>query len=1177
MIQIWNIENRGDRKPLMNSGVAVNVIASSKDGNFIVTGGVDGKVMIWDTSLQKICEASERHGKVITALDVSSLHVASGSNDGTVRVWKLGALGFPAVPAPLMRHGSISVSSVKLSPTGRHIASASARWDCSVKIWHTQTWAHIASIPIRPPTHSLAWSSDGGRLFAGCANGSISYLDAVTRKAFSKVVEPRPGDDSITSLRVSNSDQLLVSFSAPGRTVDIWDIRETPANEPLRSYRRCVSASMSPDDLYLASTGDDMKISIRSLSGVTELSYFFHCLPPFLSHSEPLTYISPTAYRNWKLGELEQVEHILSREIEDKRYQYFTCYARANRALVRIRRGNLNGALDDTEAIMTNGAQIPPIAHIAKAIALIRQGKQRDAMDAFGSADFGGAKDFVECVKSVILFQVELDKINCETELAELSPLEDACSCPWVKTCKSLLLAEHCVQRGECNEGQRLLAEAPDLGQIPEAKILPLIFGWDIYDLEHRVQEVTCQALFASGRTQEVRDFIRVNENRLDEENEVRKADLGGHAEKLGDEAMCHKQYDDAITWYSFSLDLFPESRVIDRGSEFAMECLAASDVADAAVAKDLTLTPGSARLLVKRSKAKAFKEFWNEALEDADQAINMDNLCPWGYERRYVALHALQRYEEATETFSKMVTKMKESAEPSIRELSMKYVKTIENIDKQIDVISKKYPFVLIDVRTGKLCNAVERIRIFKMDPTFHELVSSMSAELDTDRIKKVVARYFRYVMFSHTWEGKEPTFQDVSEKSVYEPDPDPHGLRLKLRHFCETARDDREGYLWAWSDTCCIDKDNPAVYDDSIRSMYSWYEKSALTIVVLACGPMPSTLKNNKWMTRAWTLQELLAPKSIRFYSRNWALYRGDTWPNHKESPDIRRELAQAVGIDEDTLVDFSPISLDVRAKLRLASTREATVPVDIANALFGIFSSDLTPERRDPENALGLLLQEIVHRERDAKAVLDWVGKSSQFNSCLPAEISAYQDPPYKPPPIRGNEMEARVVELRALLPPQDVMMFFEDLCALGSISFTHRRLSLPCITFSVLGDAIRCNEASSASSSRITYQAQSSTLGHFEFKTSCTAFMDQDEVVLVYPWIRDLLAQTDLPGCDKYNMALRLVVHLEQPFRALLLVKRSFDTYKRVAVDNEILIPQWKVTSLQDIVAKVLDIR
>jgi hypothetical protein len=53
------------------------------------------------------------------------------------------------------------------------------------------------------------------------------------------------------------------------------------------------------------------------------------------------------------------------------------------------------------------------------------------------------------------------------------------------------------------------------------------VFGWDIYDLGYMVQQLICQALFASGRTREVMDFLQVHENRLDEENEARKADLG--------------------------------------------------------------------------------------------------------------------------------------------------------------------------------------------------------------------------------------------------------------------------------------------------------------------------------------------------------------------------------------------------------------------------------------------------------------------------------------------------------------------------------------------------------------------------------------------------------------------------------------------------------------------------
>jgi hypothetical protein len=51
-----------------------------------------------------------------------------------------------------------------------------------------------------------------------------------------------------------------------------------------------------------------------------------------------------------------------------------------------------------------------------------------------------------------------------------------------------------------------------------------------------------------------------------------------------------------------------------------------------------------------------------------------MDKLCPWGYERRYVALHALHRYREATETLGKMVTKMEESADPDIRRKSLRH-----------------------------------------------------------------------------------------------------------------------------------------------------------------------------------------------------------------------------------------------------------------------------------------------------------------------------------------------------------------------------------------------------------------------------------------------------------------------------------------------------------------------
>ncbi|KAG6380490.1 WD40-repeat-containing domain protein [Boletus reticuloceps] len=447
-IQIWNIrEDHGEGEPPMNLDVPLNVIASSKDGKTIVTGDKAGKVMIWDTSFKKPCETAERHGRLITALDVSSGHIASGSEDGTVVVWKMGKPGLPPEWCRSMRHGLVAVSSVKFSPAGNRIASACADWGSDVRTWHTRTGDQIRSIHVGgSPIYSLTWSSDGRQLFIGRSHGSISRFDLVTQES-SKVVEHRPGDDSITSLHISNSGRFLVSFSSPGQTVDIWDIRDTPACEPLHSYSQCVAASVSPDDIYLASGGDDARISILSLPKLLEPSFFFLRLAPLLRHSEPFTYISPAAYRACKLGEPEQAEHILSREIEDKRYPDFDCYSHANRALVRIRRGDLNGALDDAAKIVTNGSEIPLIVHVAQAMALIGQGKRKEARDSLGSVDQGDAKHFVDCVESIFLFEAELrDKLYCGTEPAGPSPLEDANSYTQATPSSRTMYAEKGIQ-----------------------------------------------------------------------------------------------------------------------------------------------------------------------------------------------------------------------------------------------------------------------------------------------------------------------------------------------------------------------------------------------------------------------------------------------------------------------------------------------------------------------------------------------------------------------------------------------------------------------------------------------------------------------------------------------------------------------------------------------------------
>ncbi|KAH8594849.1 hypothetical protein B0O99DRAFT_652387 [Bisporella sp. PMI_857] len=70
------------------------------------------------------------------------------------------------------------------------------------------------------------------------------------------------------------------------------------------------------------------------------------------------------------------------------------------------------------------------------------------------------------------------------------------------------------------------------------------------------------------------------------------------------------------------------------------------------------------------------------------------------------------------------------------------------------------------------------------------------------------------------------------------------------KIKSACTQAQAD--GFYYIWVDTNCIDKSISVELSEEINSMFVWYGNSCVCYVYL--------------FTRGWTLQELLAPKSMR-----------------------------------------------------------------------------------------------------------------------------------------------------------------------------------------------------------------------------------------------------------------------------------------------------------------------
>ncbi|KAL4071850.1 hypothetical protein J3A83DRAFT_4371814 [Scleroderma citrinum] len=120
---------------------------------------------------------------------------------------------------------------------------------------------------------------------------------------------------------------------------------------------------------------------------------------------------------------------------------------------------------------------------------------------------------------------------------------------------------------------------------------------------------------------------------------------------------------------------------------------------------------------------------------------------------------------------------------------------------------VLKDFPPRLLDTHTGMLCNHDSQILRFEKGQEYDMLLSSPTLP-SVSYIRSVVSTYFRYVTLSHRWGRLEPLLRDIEGQPIY--DLDLTGGLSKLQSFCLTSC--QHGYLWAWSDTCCIDKESSA-----------------------------------------------------------------------------------------------------------------------------------------------------------------------------------------------------------------------------------------------------------------------------------------------------------------------------------------------------------------------------
>jgi len=185
--------------------------------------------------------------------DVNSLvyspdgtHIATASDDGTVRVWQIE--DSPSLDV-VCQHAA-AVSSVAWSPDGTLLVSACAKDDQSLHFWDPASGEPGERISLSVYSTrlltilSVAWSPDGRYIAAGCDDGTLQVVDVLLRR-------------HVTTYRSEAAYKIKsVAWSPDGKSIAAGGSTRWGSSGKVRIWLMDEEVEAFPDDVPLPTSAD---------------------------------------------------------------------------------------------------------------------------------------------------------------------------------------------------------------------------------------------------------------------------------------------------------------------------------------------------------------------------------------------------------------------------------------------------------------------------------------------------------------------------------------------------------------------------------------------------------------------------------------------------------------------------------------------------------------------------------------------------------------------------------------------------------------------------------------------------------------------------------------------------------------------------------------------------------
>ena len=220
-------------------------------------------------------------------------------------------------------------------------------------------------------------------------------------------------------------------------------------------------------------------------------------------------------------------------------------------------------------------------------------------------------------------------------------------------------------------------------------------------------------------------------------------------------------------------------------------------------------------------------------------------------------------------------------------------------------------------------------------------------------------------YAILSHTWGKEEVIFQDIQLGADMSKTVSKAGWR-KIQFCAKQAVADGLEYFWV--DTCCIDKKNAVELGAAINSMFRWYQNAARCYVYLSDVSKPNTgaddqraweeaFRRSRWFTRGWTLQELIAPRLVDFFS-----LEGERLGSKLS---LESKIYEITGIANNALRGDALSNFSIKERRSWAERRNTTIEEDEVYCLIGIFDVSIVLNYGERRDQAFRRLEEEIHR--------------------------------------------------------------------------------------------------------------------------------------------------------------------------------------------------------------------